>query len=445
MTIYLRDPRADMWGNFGQGLFQGWQANQQQKEVDRGLNKIDEFKARKQTADQLGQAVAAEQTWYNTNNQYLGIKKEWDDLNAAGQLTPEKQQELTARSHAARNAAQGLGITLPGEELDYNAMRLGLDADSRTRMAGLGSRFTNAGYAGAAQFMPQSDMGHDAGASQQPAAFNFGSSMSGLGGLLNQTNTLFADPNALRNELTTEITRMHLSPGAMEKINPVIESTLNTEKQSQLRSLYTQLAQLGNDREAARPILIELARLGVNVPENLLPSKPDWRFSTAPDGSLIRADGNTGQAAVIGNFSKPEADWLTGFAPDGTPYKVNRKTGEVVYGQKGQYAKPPRPGSVKDNAVAAAQQVAKNHNDWLRANKEAIAMKTLKESDSPWYKYLNAAQESIARSGGFNTDQQPQGSGTITDDEYNQLYNKLVFDYKMTPEQAQEYIQQHYW
>lgn len=418
-------------------LGRNYAAKKQQGEVNKGLDYIKGLEEQHKTVGLLSQDLAAEQTWYNTNNQYLGIKKEWDDLNAAGQLTPEKQQELISRSHAARNTAQGLGITLPGEELDYNAMRLGLDADSKTRMAGLGSRFANAGYASAAQFMPQSDPARDAGATQ-PQAFDFNASMSGLGGMVNETKGLFADPNALRLKMLTDITKMNLSPAAMEKISPVVESTLNTGKQETLRSLYTQLAQLGNDREAARPILIEMARLGVNVPENLLPSKPDWRFSTAPDGSLIRADGNTGQAAVIGNFSKPEADWLTGFAPDGTPYKANRKTGEVVYGQKGQYANPNRTGknSNLDAAKVALNAYDKAIKTWS-SNPENIG----KSIDQyPYYQNYKTLLEHVTSQSGIGAGQQPGAGGAPSGD-----YKAIIEDLwnSQTPEERQAKYQQY--
>lgn len=400
-------------------LGRNYAAKKQQGEVNKGLDYIKGLEEQNKTAGLLSQDLAAEQTWYNTNNQYLGIKKEWDDLSAAGQLTPEKQQELIARSHAARNAAQGLGITLPGEDVDANGMRLAMDAEGRTRMAGLGSRFANAGYAGAAQFMPQSDLGRDAGASQ-PQAFNFNDSMSGLGGMVNETRGLFADPNALRLKMLTDITKMNLSPAAMERISPVVESTLNTGKQETLRSLYTQLAQVGSDREAARPILIELAQNGVNVPAHLLPDKPDWRFSTAPDGSLIRADGNTGQAAVIGNFAKPEADWLTGFAPDGTPYKVNRKTGEVVYGQKGQYAKPPNTTGKNSNLDAAKVALSaydKAIKTWS-SNPENIG----KSIDQyPYYQNYKTLLDHVTAQSGIGVGQQPQSGGNGAIDYYSAM------------------------
>ncbi|SCM82408.1 hypothetical protein KL86SPO_50179 [uncultured Sporomusa sp.] len=427
----------DAFGDIGTAIIN---RNTMRGDTKKGLAYFKELGEREKALNQFGQEAANTQRWNDYNQKYLGIKNRYEAA-----ITDEERNKIAAESHSFRDQATAAGINLMGEDLSANDMRVGLFDEGQKRVAGLTQGLSNAGYKQAGLFAPQSDMGRDAGATAQPASFDFGNSMTGINNLIGQERGLFQDPNALKLKMLTDITKMDLSPGAMAKISPLVDSHIDSQKQSQLKDLIGQLAQVGNNREAARPILLEMARIGVNVPAHLLPDKPDWRFSTAPDGSLIRADGNTGQAAVIGNFSKPEADWLTGFAPDGTPYKVNRKTGEVVYGQKGQYAKPPRTGSVKDNAAAAAQQVAKNHNDWLRANKEAIAMKTLKESDSPWYKYLNAAQESIARSGGFNTDQQPQGSGTITDDEYNQLYNKLVFDYKMTPEQAQEYIQQHYW
>ncbi|MCM0760262.1 hypothetical protein M7775_17045 [Sporomusa sphaeroides DSM 2875] len=402
-------------------------------DMKRGLGYLEGLKEQEQALNQFGQEAANTQRWNDYNQKYLGIKNRYEAA-----MTDEERNKIASESHSFRDQATAAGINLMGEDLSANDMRVGLFDEGQKRVTGLIQGLSNAGYKQAGLFAPQSDMGRDAGATAQPASFDFGNSMAGINNLIGQERGLFQDPNALKFKMLTDITKMDLSPGAMAKISPLIDSHADSQKQSQLKNLINQLAQIGNDREAARPILLEMARIGVNVPAHLLPDKPDWRFSTAPDGSLIRADGNTGQAAVIGNFSKPEADWLTGFAPDGTPYKANRKTGEVVYGQKGQYADPNRTGknSNLDAAKVALNAYDKAIKTWS-SNPENIG----KSIDQyPYYQNYKTLLDHVTSQSGIGAGQQPGAGGAPSGD-----YKAIIEDLwnSQTPEERQAKYQQY--
>jgi len=467
MTIYLRDPRAEMWSDFGRGLFQGWQQGKEKKEVDKGLSKMDEIKQRNQSAGLLGQAMNQEQDWFNTNNNYLGLKKDYEILNTKG-LSPEElarqQQEIVAKSHALREQAKQRGITLYGEDLDANGMRLAMDADSRTRMAGLGSQFANAGYANAAQFMPQSDLGRDAGASQPPPAFNFSNSMAGLGGLLNQT----LDPTTQRNEVNTAFARMHLSPGAMEKLNPVIADYLDAHKEAQFNKYYAEYQSATDPNARVRAVLNMHLTDSKRLPweaVRVMASNQDVAFDNGAEQTVYRkdgfgnysigADGNPQPLLTIKNEMSPfQQESL-----DQRMYEHDNVSADTKY----QIANRPsvyRGGSGdsggRGSGLSKAEKWAEAYeltqlikDDEIIREYEAAA-----ESGFVSPQLQKAANEAAERrnqywnisSGGSYSRGQTQGgqSVALAGEEYNERYRLLRKEWNMNDQEARQYLAENY-
>jgi len=235
------DPWASVWERLGANLGKIQEDKRQYNDASKFLT---DYKAKTEAANQLQSDYDRSQREADFANKYLSLKKNWDDNSAGGTLSDELKQSIINHSRALRHEATANGYNLLGEDTDYNTARIKNYDDQNSRIAqiaaGLGKMNIDA-----SKFLPQSDMGHDAGASQRPT-YDPNTSFSGLGKLVNQQYGKYNDPATYKAAAADYYASHDMSPDALKRIAPLLQAQqdeLNNSKSIQL------IAQIQNTKD----------------------------------------------------------------------------------------------------------------------------------------------------------------------------------------------------
>lgn len=111
-------------------------------------------------------------------------------------------------------------------------------------------------------------------------------------------------------------------------------------------------------------------------------SSEPWQFVNLPDGTLARANQQTGAVEGLGNFAKPNQDAVT--VGDNL---VNRTTGEVIY-----EGKPKTPASYQEFKLAQQEGFTGSYADWEKVKSPGGTSVTVNNQDQGEFSKKAAAR-----------------------------------------------------
>ncbi|QDR80242.1 hypothetical protein [Sporomusa termitida] len=326
MAIILNDPRYQALDQVSYALGQKLGQDYQNKKVYNATQQfIAEQAANAQKASEAQGLFGNFQKKYGYLNEYEGLKKGYE----APGLTDEQRAEIVDKSKNLRQRALADGVELPGEELNYNDMRISNDDFARSNIGQIASQMEKTGLYGPAlarfQADQVSDMGRDAGASPRPELQPVQGLLSSIDGLINEQVRKYSDPKQREAANAAFIAKHSFSPEQAKRVETMLQPRVTdakTKRNAQLlRTLYNPFAADEDKIQAAQ----EYYQVnGLKLDGILEKLAPGYKTFTEDTGANINTVSlKTPNALGIGSYEAGVPRTTQKEIPPGTQAQMN--------------------------------------------------------------------------------------------------------------------------
>lgn len=236
MAIVLTDPRyqaLDQVGlSFGKYLGDQWE----KKRADNATQKfLADQAASAQQANEAQGLLGSFQKKYGYRNEYEGIKK---DYEVPG-LTDAQRIEIVDKSKNLRQRALADGIELPGEELNYNDLRISNDDFARSNIGQIASQMGKTGLYGPALAKIQADLSPGIGAGVRPELPQ--GLLSSIKGLIDSQAAKYSDPRQLEADNAAFLAKHSFSPEQAKRVETMLQPRVTDAKSNRNAQLLSVL------------------------------------------------------------------------------------------------------------------------------------------------------------------------------------------------------------